>query len=238
MSDNAAAGPPLGTEEWWDDYFSPGGGWERNGGREQTRIFAQRFCQRVRFDRTGDFALLDFGCALGEGLRVFHARYPKAVLTGMDFSAVAISRCRRECGEIARFEVGGLGDLGERYDVIYTSNVLEHFVDYREAAQSLLEHCNRLCVMVPYEELQEDRPLDPDAARHHQHTFTNHTFDYLVDEGLATSVRTHVFPCPEAWGWDWRKRLKTQLGNLRRRVLRKQPATLPRQIIYDIQARR
>jgi len=232
--------PP--TAEWWDRYFAPEGGWETAGGRKQTRGFARAFVNHVRLDKTRAFELLDFGCGLGEAIRVLRRAYPKAALTGMDVSQVAIARCRAELAAVASFRVGGLEDVTEHYDVIYTSNVLEHFVDYRAAARGLLAHCPRLCIMVPYEQLGDrGAPLTPDPTRegvgdYHHHTFRRESFGFLVAEGLAERVTVHTPACPGAWGWRRLQRARQRCRNWLRRLRGKPPRLEPRQAIYDIAA--
>jgi len=84
-------------------------------------------------------------------------------LTGMDIAETAIARCRARLGRIATSSVGSVGDVQGHHDVMYTSGVLEHFRGCREAARRLAK-CDRLCVMVPLEQLGEDRrPLSPVA---------------------------------------------------------------------------
>lgn len=231
------------SARFWDDYFAPGGGWEQNGGRRQTRVFADRFCKAVRLDSRAPFALLDFGCALGEALKVFHRRYPRAILTGMDVSRVAIRRCAAEIGSIARLEVGSVTDVEGQYDVIYASNVLEHFVDYRSAARQLLAHWRRLCMMVPFVQTDEGGlPLRPDPAKGdgaeaHHHTFHRESFEFLVQEGLASGIAFRTVACPGAWGWGQRERLRHCYRNFFRRLRGKPPRLGPLQAIYDIRGK-
>lgn len=225
-SDNAA---------WWNAYFAPGAGWERNGGRRQTRVYAQAFCRQVSLDPTAAFTLLDFGCALGDALRVFRRRYPAAQLFGMDVAAAAISRCQAELSGIAAFSVGGTEDVSARYSVIYSSHVLEHLPDYREAARRLLAHCDRLCLVVPFAQLRHGRPLesDPDGSvGGHLHTFARDSLDYLIEEGLASRVTTHLFAAPGAR--VWRKAVTHAVRNALRRLVGRPQRDL--QIIYDIVA--
>src|SRR6185369_16317940 len=66
----------LRDPQWWEVYFAPGGGWEHNGGRRQTRIFAEQFTKRFAMRRDSSFSLLDVGCALGDALRHFAETYP------------------------------------------------------------------------------------------------------------------------------------------------------------------
>jgi SAM-dependent methyltransferase len=232
-----------GGPDCWDAYFAPGGDWERNGGRKQTRVFARCFCKAVRFDASAAFSLLDLGCALGEAIRVLHRRYPAARLTGMDISRVAIDRCRSELGHLAAFRVGGMTDIEGHYDVIHTSNVLEHFVDHRGPARALLAHCDRLCIMVPFEETdQTGNPLQPkpceqDGRDAHHRTFFRDSFHFLIAEGLAESIAVHTMACPGAWGsWNAMALLRHRYKNFCRRLKGKPPRPLagPLQVVYDV----
>jgi SAM-dependent methyltransferase len=224
--------PALGDVAAWDRCFQPGGTWERNGGRRQTRLYARSFCSRVTFSRTESFSLLDFGCALGVGLRVFHALYPRARLYGQDISPLAVARAQEKLGPAAALSAGDLAALKGDYDVIYTSHVLEHFPDYREAARRLLAHGRRLCVVVPFEEMLNGQPLQPGRRRQHQHSFFRESFDFLVQENLAARANVHLTCCPGAR--VFRKALFRSLENAVRKWTGKPPRDL--NVIYDIQA--
>jgi ubiquinone/menaquinone biosynthesis C-methylase UbiE len=219
---------------WWNNYFVEDGGWERNRGKTQTRMFAEAFCQHVRLDYAGTFTLLDVGCALGDALRAFHEHYPNAELHGIDISDVAISRCQAELGVQAQFSVGSIERLVQSFDVIYVSNVLEHFTDYKEKVRSLTKHCRRLCIMVPFNERCNGKPLMPDPNQHHQHTFQRNSFDYLVREGVAKLVCPHVVSCPGAWGWTLRQKVKQELKNPIRWLLGRPRSYELLQVIFDI----
>lgn len=223
--------------QWWENYFAVDGGWERNGGRDQSRLFAEAFTQRLKLERGTSFSLLDVGCALGEAIKHFSQEFPKASLYGIDFTRTAIERCRQELGNIAVFEVRDMLELERNYDLIYISNVLEHFADFADRARKLMRHCRRLCVLVPYLELKNyETPLVPDPKEHHQHTFDDQSFDFLVKEGLASEIHRYVFSCYPAWGWSSRTRLEQSVKNVLRGVVGKRKVTEPLQVFYDIQA--
>jgi hypothetical protein len=228
--------PALGSKPWWNSYFMPEGGWERNGGRTQTRVFAETFLRHVRPDGGDLLSLCDVGCALGESIRLFHLRYPGARLTGIDVSETSVDRCRAELGAIAEFRVCPIDDLEGFYDMIYISAVLEHFADWAEKTRRLVRHARRLGVMVPFMEQRDGKELVPDPATHHQHTFTEHSFDFLVQEGLARSVRTFIDPCPGAWGWTRARLIKETAKNFIRPLLGKSWQHSPKMLIVDIQS--
>jgi SAM-dependent methyltransferase len=225
----------IKDHEWWEEYFAVGGGWERNDGRSQTRIFAEHFTDRIQLNPSTVFSILDAGCSLGDALKHFANVYPRATLHGIDFSATAISRCKNEIGRGANVSVGDLEKISGHYDIIYCSNTLEHFPDYETKARHLAQHCNRLCVLVPYKQLEYDgKPLAPNPNQHHQHTFLRDSFDFLVREGLACSIKTHIFSCPGAWGWTHSHRIVQEVKNVARVLLNRPWRLPPRQILFDI----
>lgn len=227
--------PALSELAWWEEYFAPGGGWERNGGREQTRRFALQFVRRCGLERAARFSLLDVGCALGDALRVFAGAFPNARLHGVDFAPTAVARCRAELGSRAQVAVASIEDLRGPYDVVYCSNTLEHFADYEAKARALARQAaRRLFVMVPYRELRNGRAIVPDPHEHHQHTFERDAFDFLLREGLATGVRTQVFSCPGAWGWSAADQVVQRAKNAGRALLGRPTLAPPRQILYEI----
>jgi len=205
-----------------------------NGGRQQTRIFAEAVCRHIRLPKRGPFTLCDFGCALGDGLRVFRKEHPQAVLWGTDFSNVAISRCQAENPGLAAFVVGDFDNLRGRFDVIFASAILEHFADYEEKTRILLRHCQRLLAVVPYKEMNAGKPIEPSPRNIHQRSFTEGSFDFLLAEGRALSIEKIVVSCPPAWGWTWRERLKQGVKNLIRPLIDKPRVDEPFLIIFDI----
>ncbi len=221
---------------WWERYFAVGGDWERRGGREQTRIFAQHFLARAELPRDASFSLLDVGCALGDALALIAQEFPEAQLHGLDFSATAIARAREALGTRAQLAVGEIDTMSGFFDAIYCSNTLEHFADFARKARRLIGHCRRLFVMVPFRELRDGKPIEADPTEHHQHTFDRRSFDFLVDEGLASRVSSSVFACPGAWGWSRREHIVQFGKNLARVALGRRWIEAPLQILYTIDA--
>jgi SAM-dependent methyltransferase len=223
-------------KNWWENYFSKDGGWELNGGRGQTRLFVRKFTEIVKLEPSSNFSILDAGCALGSALKHFAEVYPNATLHGIDFSATAIQSCKDELGQMAEFSVGDLDEIKGFHDIIYCSNTLEHFAEFKEKASNLALHCRRLCILVPYREFDATgKALIPDPRNHHQHTFERESFNCLVQEGLAKSVSTHTFSCPGAWGWTTKQKVLQAINNIGRRLLGRPVRLPPMQILFDIQ---
>lgn len=186
------------TRATWEGYFADG--WERNRGRQQTWLFARYFLDTFRLPESTR-TLLDVGCAMGDALPAFHARYPALELHGCDVSSAAIDQARACYGEIATFHVWGFEEIQGCFDVIYCSNTLEHFENYLNIARQLLTHCKRLYILVPYLELGENgRPLEPADGQWHVATFDAASFDPLMREAKVSRIRHWLHPCPVAWG--------------------------------------
>lgn len=217
------------TREAWEDYFS--GGWERNDGRNQTRLFAEYFLDAVPLPPDAE-SLLDVGCALGDALPAIRRRYPRLRLTGCDVCETAVAKARERYGDLAAFHRWGFDDIQGTYDLIYCSNTLEHFENYLDVARTLLRHARFLYVLVPYKELRGGRPLRAEPGEWHVATFTRSSFAPLVAGGSAARVRSWVRYTPGAWGTG-PVPLRARLGALW--TGQPQPVTY-RQIFYEIRA--
>jgi 2-polyprenyl-3-methyl-5-hydroxy-6-metoxy-1,4-benzoquinol methylase len=182
-----------------EEAFRYNGPWEKRGGREQTRLFALSFHRHTKVPFTDAFSVLDVGCALGDSLPVWHKLYPRAELSGCDISRTAVDRASELHGSFAKFSRASFEDIKGFYDVIFCSNVLEHFEQHVEIARELLGHCKILFVMTPYAELDNGRPLTPSAGSYHVASFLEDTFSALEIDSQAT-VRTKVVRCAKAWG--------------------------------------
>jgi len=210
-----------------DDAFSAGGSWEKHGGPEQTRRFARAFIAKTK-RRMGDFAsVLDFGCALGDAAPIFRADYPKLIYYGCDFSRVAIERCRSNYSAMGTYFVSSWDELDSFWDVIYCSNVLEHFDNYIEVAHELLTHCSTLCIMTPFIEQRAGQDLKPDGVSFHVATLRRNSFDEL-SATLNCHVQTLTLRVYGAWGGGW----ISEAASFMRRLLRGRFEMPPRQIIY------
>jgi len=114
-----------------NEYFKENGAWEKNNGKKQTELFAYYFDQVITFPEQ-DFSLLDVGCALGQAAAFFARRYPEANISATDISDVAISRANEQYGDSIQFFAEDITRLDGQYDVIYCSNVQEHFHDFTQ----------------------------------------------------------------------------------------------------------
>jgi len=165
---------------------------------------------------------------------VFRRHFPHASLIGCDFSGTAVARASERYGDIAGFEVSRLEDIKGHYDVIYSSNTLEHFADYQHKARHMLAHCDHLSILVPYSELREGRPLHADPQREHQVTFREDSLDFLVTEGAAARLQFKVLVCPGMWVWTPAQCVRQTFLNAARMCLGRRLARGPTMISYEI----
>jgi hypothetical protein len=194
---NETSTPEVNSRQFWESYMASD--WDANSGRQQTRLFAKYFLDAVTLPADAK-TLLDVSCAKGDAIPEFHARYPNLQLFGADISEVAIEEARRSFGGIAQFEVAGFDDLTRRYDVIFCSNTLEHFVNNVEVAGGLLTRCRWLHILVPYLEKRGGKRLTAVPGEQHVCTFDAHSFDALIRGGAARRIRHWVRHTPGAWG--------------------------------------
>ena len=188
------------TKENSEAVFAEGGSWEKRGGRCQTRRFAEIFHRHAAVPLS-KFRMLDVGCGLGDGMPVWKKRYPGAELFGCDISEVAVRRCEQRYGHLAQFFTASFEQIEGFWDVIYCSNVLEHFEQHLDIARFLLARCSILYVMTPFNELRDGRLLKPMEGYFHVATFFADTFDSLLENGHAAKIDTRIFSAPGAWAF-------------------------------------
>ncbi len=224
------------NQNQWNAAFEKGGQWETAKGRRQTRLFAEAFCRHICVDLESSQSLLDCGCALGDAFPVFASRFPNARLHGCDLSSVAIHRCKERFFDLASFSVTSMEEVSGMYDMIYSSNTLEHFTDYKEKARNLLQHCRYLCILVPYNETRFGKDLEYEPHSEHVVTFREHSFDFLVDEGHAKKVHPpKVFTVPKAWSWSLSDWIVQPLKNIVRPLLQRPIMRNQKQILYEFE---
>ena len=96
--------------------------------------------------------VLDWGCATGEGTELLASLLQHSSVTGLDFARPAIDEASKR-HKRAQFIWEESGKITGVFDVIITSNCLEHFESPLEVAAEHISHCRYLyLVLVPYRE--------------------------------------------------------------------------------------
>ena len=146
---------PINSLEWWNDYFQAQ--WEQNDGRAQTRHFMAQLVEHLparehRWISSAKRTILDWGCALGDGVDILQAAFPSCEVSGLDFSPVALQKATASYPNYS-FLLAENGAIPFDYDVIVTSNCLEHYSLPFELAGRHVERARYLYIMmVPFDE--------------------------------------------------------------------------------------
>lgn len=150
----------INSKGYWNERF--GDDWEDLGGREQSRFFGAVALQMlpawlVQASNRQQLSWCDWGCALGDGTNEIAQGMPGTTFTGVDFSAVAIAdAAERFPGQQFISEdwlAPGATPAVNRFDVLFSSNTLEHFHtpwDVLATIAPQARHC--IVLMLPYRE--------------------------------------------------------------------------------------
>ncbi len=187
--------PVVNSAAYWDARFESGD-WERHGGPEQTRFFARVALAEVPSAVLADIrsrrgTVCDWGCAEGEATRIITERW-RVPVVGVDASRVAVARARARNPGLD-FTCSSEG-LDREYDVLFTSNTLEHFPSPFDVLAPLLARVRRYAlVLVPFEE-------DP---RIPEHAFTFRWESFPLRLGGFDLVGLAVVDCARLEGSRW-----------------------------------
>ena len=160
--------------------------WAEKGGPQQTRFFADLALSLIppavaSEIQAGRLSVCDWGCAEGDAVAALAEAWRVAV-TGADFAASAIQRARARHADL-EFVVSEGTSLPRAFDVLFSSNTLEHFDEPFEALRGLLSGVRRHAILlVPFEE----RPLHPE----HRFTFDAASFPVELAGFRLTWLRT------------------------------------------------
>jgi SAM-dependent methyltransferase len=154
------------------------GDWEDKGGRVQSRFFYRLAVREMpswltAAIRRNRLAVCDWGCALGDGTDALAHALGTSV-TGIDFSEVAITKARESYSKPRFLAIDLLTEpICETWDVVFSSNTLEHFAEpWRTLASIARFATSVLVVLVPYREFE----------RHHEHEYT------FLDTNIPLSI--------------------------------------------------
>jgi SAM-dependent methyltransferase len=178
----------------WDLRFTAGE-WDAVGGEALTARFGECIlehlplevvvaCQRGR--------VLDFGCARGQFVGMLRHKFPQAVVDGMDHSPVGINQARAYFPDSKHGHMIQAIGLFTDYDVVFTSNVLEHLVDPVGTVMGQLRFTRKFYViLVPYDEPlggweREQMTVEQRHAAGHTHVQKFQLGDFPAELGAFT----------------------------------------------------
>lgn len=187
---------PVNSKEYWEERFQ--GNWAQSGGPSQTIFFAETAMRLLPAWLTHDLAsapwrFADVGCAEGEGAAFFKMRFQNMEVHGFDFSKAAIGTASSRHPGVF-FHADDLASMGEDFDVVFCSNVLEHFRDPGPMLARLAERSGEyLIIVVPGWEF----------SRHPEHHVTFTLSDLPASIAGMSVVHLAAINCaaldPEQW---------------------------------------
>jgi len=156
----------INSKSYWNHRFSDD--WRTFSGPDQTKFFAGIAIRSipswlVRTINAKQLTLCDWGCAEGDALGLFSRYIPSCQLFGIDFSEVAINIASKKYPHINFKSVDWLNGPDNNtkkkdFDIVFSSNTLEHFHDPRTPLKQLALHAkNYIILALPY---REDNPID------------------------------------------------------------------------------
>lgn len=191
----------INSNAYWDARF--GGDWHGSNGPAQSRFFSnvalrvlpEWMTREIRRDR---LAIADWGCGEGDGTDVWAACASLEQITGIDFSTIAIDTAKKRYPQITFFAENWLSSGGSdrHFDVVYSSNVVEHFHDPRKVLRTLCERARRAIILaLPYREMSR--------GKEHFFTFTPENIPLSLDNGFRL-VFSKVVDCSRLADTYWR----------------------------------
>lgn len=180
----------VNSEAYWAERFRTN--WRERGGSEQTLFFYRTLLDYLPpwfmlTARQRKWSICDWGCGLGEGSDLLAHTFPGPV-TGIDFAAPAIEDATQRYGR-PRFIATDLmtTDHDDAYNVVLSSNTLEHFSNPRIVLDRIATFASdALVIMVPFREYQ----------RHEEHetTFDPASIPAQVARGRFVLAASRVIP--------------------------------------------
>lgn len=146
----------INTEEYWEQRFKMKD-WKLYGGNDQTKFFAdiaiQNFPRWLIEDiRRKEMSIIDVGCAEGDGTFALKKVFSRSIVDGIDFSLSAIEEANKKYPS-CNFYCRDIESLSNKYDVIFSSNVLEHITDPFPLLKTLLKNVDKYCIfLLPFQE--------------------------------------------------------------------------------------
>jgi len=168
----------INSDSYWNTRFVED--WESFQGPAQSRFFARLAIEHlprwlIEQLQRQPLTLADWGCAQGDGTDVWASYVDSRRIIGVDFSSVAIEQAEKRYPTIRFINEDWLTDQpAERalFDVVFSSNTLEHFHRPYDVLNALCDRATKALVLaLPYRELD----------RHQEHFYT-----FLPDNIPAT----------------------------------------------------
>ena len=151
----------INSDGYWNSRFTEN--WEACEGPKQSRFFARIAVEHlprwlIEQLKRQPLTLADWGCAQGDGTDVWASYIKAQQIVGIDFSSVAIKQAAQRYPAI-RFIcedwLAETSDQREIFDVVFSSNTLEHFHKPYDTLHAISKRAKKAIVLaIPFKELE------------------------------------------------------------------------------------
>lgn len=177
----------VNSKEYWDTRFDTN--WDSYSGREQTLYFAgiaiEMFPDWFKNILTEGVTFADVGCAEGDCTNFFSNLFPNTEFTGIDFSDSAIRKAKEYYPE-QTFIQADIKSIDKKFDVVFSSNTLEHFINPFDMVKELFRISSQYTViLIPFQEYE----------RFSEHFYTFDYKDFNVEYNGFTIVYAQEYDC-------------------------------------------
>lgn len=145
----------INSNQYWNDLFEKEDQTQKR--TEQTNFFVNLAINNlpawiIEDIRDNNLSICDVGCAEGTGTQILQESFQNSNVSGVDFSEKAIEIARKS-HKNCRFNVADVKSMSQKYDVIFSSNVLEHFYDSSKVMRHLVSCAESYCILLlPFRE--------------------------------------------------------------------------------------
>lgn len=173
----------INSEDYWDKRFIED--WDNKHGDQQSIFFMNLTIERFPewFKRElgrGSNTVCDWGCAEGDGTRVFAETFPNCKVEGIDFATKAIESANK------RYKRSNLSFISKdilkkkhekKYNIVLASNIFEHFHDPWKVFGKISQYAKDYFIMIiPFNEDREN------LMSEHFHGFRTDEFKPKMDK--------------------------------------------------------
>ncbi len=168
----------INSGDYWEKRFASGD-WDLNEGREQSIFFYElavnNFPVWLGEDaKKNRLSVCDIGCAEGEGVNVLGKYFTESEITGTDISESALEIAKKRYPKY-NFVKDDVNNFKSEFDIIFSSNTLEHFTNGGELLRKLMKNSRKyFVVLLPFREF--------DRIDEHFYTFDYKTFSLINEE--------------------------------------------------------
>ena len=192
---------PVNSKSYWNQRFSDD--WKACEGPEQSRFFTQLTLKNLPNWLTDQIkqkslTVVDWGCAQGDGTNLWLDYTDPNHLFGIDFSEIAINQAQKNYPSVQFSCENWLDTKTEHtrsFDIIFSSNTLEHFDRPYETINILSKKSKKAIVLaLPYRE--------HDLIPEHFYTFSADNIPIELDNGYRL-VWSKVVDCSQLKNTFW-----------------------------------